>query len=206
NIEDTLEITEKAINLSIKTNHTLSIIGLWCIRAMAFSFLAKLEDAKTSLSEAKRYLGDIKLPLFLTRYLSAKSYFEIARFKLQKNIDGDGKIMLMTSKQLIKYAKKAVKNLTEAYRLRAIVFSLMNKPTKAFKNFERSINAGITYDCNLELSRTYFEAGKFLRDPKNKIERINSMNGTECMMKAKSMFEEMNLEWDINEYEKYMEG
>jgi len=64
----------------------------------------------------------------------------------------------------------------------------------------------LSYGGNLELSRTYFEAGKFLRDPKNKMERINGLNGTECLMKAKSMFEEMNLDWDLQEYEKYMEG
>ena len=82
----------------------------------------------------------------------------------------------------------------------------MNKPARAFKNFEKSIKAALSFDGNLELSRTYFETGKFLRDPKNNKERINGMNGTEYLMKAKSMFEEMSLQWDLKEYEKYMEG
>jgi len=206
NIEDALKITEKAISLSIKTNHTLTIIELYCIHSIAFSFISNLEEAKTNLSEAQKYLKGIKLPLFQTRYLSAKIYIEIAEFKLHKNNDGDRKIMLNTSKQLIKHAKKARKNLTEAYRLLANVFWLLNKPARAFKNFEKSIKAGVAYDCKLELSRTYFEVGKFLRDPKNKKERINGMNGTECLNKAKSMFEEMNLQWDLKEYEIYMEG
>ena len=30
------------------------------------------------------------------------------------------------------------------------------------------------------------------------------MNGTECLLKARSMFEEMNLQWDLKEYEKYI--
>ena len=66
-----------------------------------------------------------------------------------------------------------------------------------------SIKSSQTFDGNLELSRTFFEAGKFLRDPKNKKERLNGMNGTECLLKARSMFEEMNLQWDLAEYEKY---
>jgi len=205
-IENTLAITEDAIRFSTKTNHTLTIIELWCIRALAFSLDSKIEDAKRSLSEAKKYLGAIKLPLFRTRYLIAKIYIQIAEFKLQKNVDVTGKTMLKTSKQLIKHAKKARKNLTEAYRLQAIIFWLMNKPAGALRSFEKSIKAGLDYDCNLEQSRTYFEAGKFLRDPKNKKDRIHSMNGTECLMKAKSLFEEMNLEWDLKEYIKYMEG
>nr|NQU89914.1 AAA family ATPase [Bacteroidota bacterium] len=206
NIEDTLEITEAALSLSINTNHTLTIIGLYCFRSIAFSLIAKLEDAKTNLAETQKYLKGIKLPMFQSWYLIAKSYIEIAEYKLQKNDDGDRKTMLKTSKQLIKHANKAKKNLTEAYGLRAIALWLLNKPSGAIRNFEKSIKSGLSYDCTLELSRTYFEAGKFLRDPKNKKERINGMNGTECLMKAKSMFEEMNLQWDLMEYEKYLEG
>jgi hypothetical protein len=81
---------------------------------------------------------------------------------------------------------------------------MLNKPAMAADNFKRSIQAGTSYGGNLELSRTYFETGKFLRDPKNKKERVNSMNGTECLLKARSMFEQMNLQWDLAEYEKYM--
>jgi class 3 adenylate cyclase/tetratricopeptide (TPR) repeat protein len=201
-IEDVLKITEKVISLSIKTNHIMTIIESYCLRSIAFSLESNFDEAINNLSEVKKYLKGIKLPLFLTRYLIAKCFIEIAEFKSQKI--SNGKEMLKTTRQLIKHAKKAKKNLPEAYHLRAVVFWLLNKPTRAFKNFEKSINSGLSYNCNLELSRTYFDAGKFLRDPKNKKDRINGMNGTECLMKAKSMFEEMNLQWDLNEYEKYM--
>jgi hypothetical protein len=30
------------------------------------------------------------------------------------------------------------------------------------------------------------------------------MNGTECLIKARSMFKEMNLQWDLAKYEKYI--
>jgi len=30
------------------------------------------------------------------------------------------------------------------------------------------------------------------------------MTGFECLLRAKSMFEEMNLQWDLAEFEKYM--
>nr|NQU91848.1 hypothetical protein [Bacteroidota bacterium] len=205
NIEDTLDISEAAISLSVNTKHTLTIIALYSIRSVAFSLVARLEDARINLAEMQKYLKGMNLSLFQTWYLIAKSYIEIAGFKLHKKNDGDGEIMLKTSKQLIKHAKKAVKNLTEAYRLHAIVFRLLNKPARAFNSFEKSIKAGIDYDCKLELSRTYFEAGKFLRDPKNKKDRINGMNGTEYLMKAKAMFEEMDLEWDLMQYQVFMD-
>jgi len=200
--EDVLKITEKVISLSIKTNHIMTIIESYCLRSIAYSLDSNFDEAINNLTEVNKYIKGIKLPLFRTRYLIAKCFIEIAEFKSQKNKDGNE--MLKTTKQLIKHAQKARKNLTEAYHLRAIVFWLLNKHARAYKNFEKSINAGLSYDCNLELSRTYFEAGKFLRDTKNKKERINGMNGTECLLKAKAMFEEMGLQWDLNEYHKYM--
>lgn len=203
-IEDVLKITENVISLSIKTNHIMTIIESYCLRSIAYSLYSNFDEALNNLTEVKKYIKGIKLPLFLTRYLIAKCFIEIAEFKSKKSSNGNE--MLKTIRQLIKHAKKTRKNLPEAYRLRAVVFWLLNKPTRAFKNFEKSINTGLSYDCSLELSRTYFEAGKFLRDPKNKKDRINGMNGTECLMKAKAMFEEMNLEWDLNEYHKYMES
>jgi hypothetical protein len=81
---------------------------------------------------------------------------------------------------------------------------MTGKPGKVLKYFKRSTSLSLQFEGNLELSRTYFEAGKFLRDPKNKRDRINSLNGTECLLKAKAMFEEMNLQWDLAEYEKYI--
>jgi hypothetical protein len=110
----------------------------------------------------------------------------------------------MTTEDLIKYAQKARAHLTEAYRLHAVAYWTLNKPSRTVKYLKKSIQAGTSYGGNLELSRTYFEAGRFLRDPKNKRARINGLNGTECLLKAKTMFEEMNLQWDLGEYEKYI--
>jgi len=149
-------------------------------------------------------LKKFKTPWYFTYYLIAKSYIEIGELIEKTGDKSAGKIVLKTTKDLIKYSQKVRKNLPEAYRLRAMVFRLLNKPDKALRNFETSIKAALNFDGKLELSRTYFEAGKFLRDPKNKKARINGMNGTECLRKAKSMFEEMNLQWDLKEYEKYM--
>ncbi len=57
NIEDTLDITEAALSLAIKTNHTLTIIGLYGIRSVAFSLVAKIEDARTNLIKMQKRPG-----------------------------------------------------------------------------------------------------------------------------------------------------
>lgn len=204
--EKLIDDSEKSLQFAQKTDHRMILFMIYCFRSMAYCFQNKLTEAKTNLDEAGKFIKYINIPLVHTHYLIAKSHLEIAGFKSHTHMNGSGESLMKTTKYLIKYAQKAKANLTEAYRLRAVIFWLLNKPAKSIKNFKRSVAFGLSYGGNLELSRTYFEAGKFLHDPKNKKDRINGMNGTECLMKAKSMFEEMELQWDLNEYHKYMEN
>jgi tetratricopeptide (TPR) repeat protein len=203
-MEEVMKVTDAAISFAKKTDHKMQLLLAYFIRSMAFSIQSELTEARTNLSEAEKLLKNFKIRLCLTQYLIAKSYIEIVELKEKTADKSVGKIVLKTTKDLINNAQKVRKNLPESYRLRAIVFWLLKKPNKALRNFDKSIKAAISYGGNLELSRTYFEAGKFLRDPKNKKERLNSMNSTEYLLKAKSMFEDMNLRWDLEEYEKYM--
>jgi class 3 adenylate cyclase/tetratricopeptide (TPR) repeat protein len=205
-IEETIKITIEAHDIIQKTDHINTLLAIYCFRSMAFSFRQDYAEAGNILSEAEKLLKKFKTTWYFTYYLIAKSYIEIAELKektAEKNIR---KNVLNTTKYLIHHSQKVRKNLTEAYRLRAIVYWLLNKPNKTLRNFDRSIKVALSFDGNLELSRTYFEIGKFLRNTKNKKESLNGMNGTEYLLKAKSMFEEMNLQWDLEEYEKYMEG
>ncbi len=205
-IEEVLKVTKEAINIARKTDHKLTMFMTYCFRSMAFSILGKYKEARNSLFEAEELSKGVRALIYVATFLIAKSYIEIAELKKQTDNKDCRKIVLNTTNELVKCTRKIKSNRTEAYRLRAIVYCLLNKPDKALRNFGKSIKAGLSFDGNLELSRTYFEAGKFLRDPKNKKERLNGMNGTECLMKAKAMFEEMNLQWDLEEYEKYMNG
>ena len=205
-IEETIKITIEAHDIIQKTDHINTLLAIYCFRSMAFSFRQDYTEAGNILSEAEKLLKEFKTTWYFTYYLIAKSYIEIAKLKEKTADKNIRKNVLNTTKDLIHHSQKVRKNLTEAYRLRAIIFRLLNKPNKALKNFDRSIKAALSFDGNLELSRTYFETGKFLRDTKNKKERLKGMNGAEYLLKAKSMFEEMNLQWDLKEYEKYMEG
>jgi len=199
-----LRVSQETLNLALKTNNALTLLLIHCYRSMAFTFLGNAEEAKISLDEAGKMIKDMKSPLVVIFYLIARSYNEIAGIKMNGKGSEHAVSLLKTTKELVSCAGVARANLTEAYRLRAVACRILNKPAGAAKNFKRSIQAGMGYGGNLELSRTYFEAGKFLRDPKNKKERILGMNGTECLLKAKAMFEEMNLQWDLQQYEKYM--
>ncbi|MCD4734478.1 MAG: hypothetical protein K8R53_00410, partial [Bacteroidales bacterium] len=205
-MEEVLKVTDEAIEFAKKSDHIVQLLMIYCFRSMAFSILQKYEEARKNLYEAEKLLKGFRIPSGIVKCLIAKCYIEIPELKNQPIDKRDGKILLEATKELIKNSKKYICNLTESYRLRAIVFWLLKKPNKALKSLKKSIKTAQGFGGKLELSRTYFETGKFLRDQKNKKTRLNGMNGTEYLLKAKSMFEDMNLQWDLEEYEKFMEG
>ena len=205
-MEEVLKVTDDAIELAKKSDHIMQLLMIYSFRSMAFSIRQEYTEAKNNLNEAEKLLKGFRIRSGVVKCLIAKSYIEIAELKKQPPEKRDGKILLEATQELVKNSKKYICNLTESYRLRAIVFWDLNKQGKALRNFDKSIKAALSYGGNLELSRTYFEVGKFLRDPKNKKDRLNGMNGTEYLMKAKSMFEEMGLEWDLEEYERFVGG
>jgi hypothetical protein len=89
--------------------------------------------------------------------------------------------------------------------MRAIYHQLTGNPRRAKKYYKKSIDWANYYGTKLELSRTYFELGKFLSDPKTKHNQLNDLSGKDYLEKAKSMFEEMDLQWDLEEYRKFMD-
>jgi len=203
-MDEVMKVMDEALGFARKTEYKMQLMLYLCLQSMAFSALHDFDNARKSLSEAEILLKDFRINLCYVQYLFAKSYIEIAELKSKPLNQSKGKRALKTTKYLINKAQKVRKHLPEAYRLRAILFSCLSRPQKALRNFDKSIKSAQIFEGNLELSRTYFEVGKFLRDPNNKKERINGMNATEYLKKAKTMFEEMNLEWDLKEYKKFI--
>ena len=52
------------------------------------------------------------------------------------------------------------------------------------------------------MSRAYFEIGKALLDPKCKYEEWNGIKAQEYFNKARTMFQDMDLQYDLDELDK----
>ena len=79
---------------------------------------------------------------------------------------------------------------------------LINNQKKALKWWDKSIKEGEKLGAKTELSRAYFEVGKYLHSPQSKYKELNGITAKEYLDKARTMFEEMNFAWDLNELEK----
>ena len=79
---------------------------------------------------------------------------------------------------------------------------LVAKQKAALKWWHRSIREGERLGARLELSRTYFEVGVRLLEAESKFKALNGIKAQEYLTKARVLFEEMDLQWDLDELER----
>jgi TPR repeat protein len=79
---------------------------------------------------------------------------------------------------------------------------LMGERKKALKWWSKSIEAGERLKFRPDLSRTYFEIGRRLSEPNSPYKELNVITAAEYLNKAKAMFEEMGLQWDLEQLER----
>jgi len=209
--DQALELAEEGIRYTSKTGHFVLLLVILGAKSLSHSAKNEMEAAKQAFAEAAKLLKDRKIiTIYHFAYVQAKAQVEFQELKMaieRKEKPGkSAKTLFKTIGLMINLSKKMRSSATEAYRLKAITCWMLGKQRQAYKNFILSIQAGQKYNCHLELSRTYFEAGKCLREAKSVKSSILGINESEYLLMARRMFEEMDLQWDLREYERYMEG
>jgi len=79
---------------------------------------------------------------------------------------------------------------------------LIGKQKKATIYWSQSIEEGEHLGARPELSRTYLEVGRRLLEPKSKFKEFNGIKAEEYLQNAKTMFEEMDLQGDLDELDR----
>ncbi len=109
---------------------------------------------------------------------------------------------LQCSKDILKIFKNYVPCLPDYFKMTGELYWLIDQQKTALKWWTKSIKIGERLGAKPDLSRTYFEVGKSLLSPEIKYKQLNGITAREYLDKAKTMFEEMDLEWDLNELKK----
>ena len=76
---------------------------------------------------------------------------------------------------------------------------LIDKQKEALKWWHKAIEEGERLGARLELSRAYFEIGKRLLESKGAYQMLDGLRADEYLQRARVLFEEMDLQWDLNE-------
>jgi class 3 adenylate cyclase/tetratricopeptide (TPR) repeat protein len=184
---------------------SLVFISMQSLVYLNLGDVAKAEKALNMASEIQKKASNI--PVYHTPYLLAKVNFDLEKLQRQNENSKEYKALLNeikhNSKTLIAKSKKLIANLPEAYLSRARFYFAQKKYSNAFKNIQLAIATCEKYNSRLELSRVWFEAGKFLSDPKTKQKQLNGISAGEYLEEARTMFEEMDLQWDLEEWNRF---
>jgi len=119
-----------------------------------------------------------------------------------KELAENRKSSLEVGKKAIIISRKRAAYRTEALRLMGTYYWLIGRQKKALRWWSRSICEGERVGVRLELSRTYMEVAKRLLEPTSKFKELNGMKAEVYLEKARTMFEEMDLQWDLDELDR----
>ena len=150
-------------------------------------------------------------PYFYVTYLNAKALYNLYLLESHENSleSVNTKNILSEAHAIVaenvKYStKRMATNRVEAYGYMAKYLLLISKYSKAFEYYNKAIKEGERLGAKLELSRVYLELGKLLLNQEFKLKEFNGITAEEYVQKAKSMFGEMGLQWDIEQLDLYM--
>ncbi|MCF8369970.1 MAG: hypothetical protein K9H64_00005 [Bacteroidales bacterium] len=189
-----------------KTEHRVLLADLCSRLCRIHLFHGNIASAKTYLDEASIHLKTFKSAKpFYVSYLMATTRYQLEQLKSEKTINsGQTKILRELIKELIKTAMKFRGTLPEALLLKAEVYLYLLNYKVCFKALKSAQQIAENSGAKVELSRAYLELGKFLSNPNTKPKQFNELSGKDYLEKAKALFDEMDLQWDLEEYQKYV--
>ena len=214
-IYDAQNYADQAIRQANKTKWYGRVVECLGTKTRIEILSGNLDGARETIQEAETIIGQVgKESLFIDWYCDhLMGMFLYNLSMLEKailidkpdNIKEFGKATLRSGKATLSYTRKkvALKRI-ESFKLMGIYYWLINKQKKALKWWQRSIKEGEVFGAKIELSRTYYEVGKRLLEPNSKTKELNDITAEEYLEKARTLFEEMDLQYDMDELDKVM--
>jgi tetratricopeptide (TPR) repeat protein len=208
-LHDALIEIEKGIEFGQKISLGTSLIHMFSCKARINILMGDIEEAQKSLAHANKIRREVDtVPWMLSNF--CRSQVEYDLYRLNESIKNGNKTesfeyrkkAFKSNKMLLKQSQKVAQHRTESYKLMGVYCWLVNKQKKALKWWVRAIKEGERLGARLELSRTYYEVGKRLLESESKYKMLNGIKAEAYLEKARVLFEEMNLQWDLDELDR----
>ena len=206
-LEDLLRTFHEGITFIDKKAPKTPHFQMYAFKARALILSGEIEQARDCLAYLETMRNEIPLaPIFLSNYLIGR--FMFALHKLEKAVKLRDAFYKQYAHEARSWGKKSLKvcsnfisDRVEVMRHTGTFHWLTGKKHIALKWWRLSVKKGEAFNMKPELSRTYFEIGKRLSEPNSPYKELNGISATEYLNKAKTMFEEMDLQWDLEQLE-----
>jgi tetratricopeptide (TPR) repeat protein len=203
-LENALNKIDKGIEFAKNRGFTITLLDFFSCKSRILMLTQDLKPAFRNIQLADEIRSAARAaPIQLSIF--SRSQLELSLCQLEQSLNaGDAYAAAEYSKRagkackmLIKATRKAAQHRTEAFKLKGVYYWLIKKPGLAFKWMKKAVEEGERLGARLELSRTYFEIGKRLMESNNRFNSLSGITAGECLDKAKVLFEEMDLQWDL---------
>jgi tetratricopeptide (TPR) repeat protein len=206
-LNDALSEVEEAIHFAQKAGLGIFLVDLLSYEVWIHLLMGDVEKAEESLERAneikpKEHAATVEL---ISLFRSQLEY-DLYRLKgatrngNQSEFIEFKKKVAKSSNILLRVSRKGAQHRTESYKLTGIYYWLINKQKKALKWWHKAIVQGERLGARLELARAYFEIGKRLLESKSNYGMLDGIKADEFLERARVLFEEMDLQWDLDEF------
>ena len=147
-------------------------------------------------------------PIYAVQYLVARFSIDIElleeslRSNNTSNFAKYRQHARQSCKNVLKNAKKYAPLRCAVFRLTGTFYWLINKQNKAVKFWQKAISESERLGADPDLARTYMEIGKRFIEDKSQYKALNDIRVEEYLKKAREMFLDMDLQWDLDALEK----
>jgi tetratricopeptide (TPR) repeat protein len=185
----------------------LYLLGL---KAKALVIMGDLPGAEKALAQGEDSISDEKsiAPFYLSTFCLGRFLVDLDR--LQDALRSDDKSRLArcrkrahkSGKAALKNSMKCAPDQTETFRFMGVYCWLERRQKRALAWWARSIKVGEQLGARPELARTFMEIGGRLLEKDSRFCKLDGIPAEEYIKKAKILFEDMALVWDMEELEK----
>jgi type II secretory pathway predicted ATPase ExeA/tetratricopeptide (TPR) repeat protein len=211
-LSDALDVAEEAVKFYDKTNQNLPAIKVMGIKAYVQLIMNDYENAELTVEAANRRIEEEKsiVPYYITDI--SMSQFILNIHKLDKAIKSNEradfvhikKTTFKSGKKIVRIANKNPVYKAEAYQYMGTYYWLIGNERKARFWWGKSIKVGEEMMTSPMLARSYMEIGRRILESKSPRRELLGIGAEEYLEMARSLFESMNLEWDLKELSNFL--
>jgi tetratricopeptide (TPR) repeat protein len=201
---------DAGISFQRETGRELATLYYFGFKSIIQVLLNDIDGAKESLLQAKELISEkgAVAPLYIGTYLMGQFLYDL--YLLEESILSDDNSKISEyRKKAHQSGRKALKNSgkhacdkIETFKLMGFYYWLIGRQDNAVNWWDESIKEGERLGERVELARTYMEIGKRLLEEKSRFHELNGIKAEDYLEKARTLFEEMDLQWDLDELDK----
>jgi class 3 adenylate cyclase/tetratricopeptide (TPR) repeat protein len=210
-VHEVLSVCEQGISYARKKGLELNELRFLSFKAEAQLLTGDTEGARDSISLASKIYTkqpSIVITVYKIPYMAARFVFDTEqlehaiRSETSSDVAHIRKHAYSVGKAAVRNSRKYACYRTKILRLMGLYYWLTGKQGKALKWWNKAIQEGEKLGARPDLSRTYFEVGKRLLESQSKYKELNGIEAKGYLEKARTMFEDMGLERDLDDLDK----